>query len=106
MAQRRWNRPVPHTLLPRRQHDLARIDDFDAGGALHRRSEQTASGGRDLNDLAIIAHGNADEAPEPEQKVGPKRARGQGELAPIVLPPTRLLPGLGWHAPDIAITGR
>ena len=103
MAQRLWNGPVAHALLPRRQHDLARIKNFDAGGALHGGSEQSACRGRDLNDLAAIAHGNTHDAPEPEQIFGPKLARDQVEISPILLAEPRLVPGLVGQARDIEI---
>ena len=48
MAQRLRDRPVAHALLPRRQHDLARIKRLDAVGRLHRRREQAICRRRDL----------------------------------------------------------
>src|ERR1700730_7238297 len=103
MPQRLRNGPVAHTLLPGRQHDLARVENFDAGSALHRRGEQSAGRGRDLNDLAAVAHRDPHDAPEPEQIFGPELARNKIEISPVFLAEPRLVPGLVSQARNVEI---
>src|SRR5438132_14031644 len=103
MAERLWNCPVAHALLPRRQHDPARMENFGAGSVLHVGGEQSAGRGCDLDDLAAIAHWNGHDTPEPEQIFGPKLARNKIEISPLVLTEPCLVPGFVGQARDIKI---
>ncbi len=103
MAQRLWNGPIAHPFLPRRQDDLARKNHVDSDRGLHLGREQSTCRRRDLDNLATIAHRQADDAPEPEQILGPQLARNEVEISPIVLPEPRLVPGLIGQARNIKI---
>jgi hypothetical protein len=57
-----------------------RKDNVDALGALHPGREQSTCRRADLDNLAIIAHRQVQNAPEPEQIFRPKLARNQVEI--------------------------
>ena len=103
MAQRLRNGPVAHAFLPGRQHDLPRKERVDAVSGLHLGREQSTGRGRDLDDLATIAHRQVQDAPEPEQIFRPELARNQVEIPPILLAEARLVPGLVGQARNIKI---
>ena len=103
MAQRLRNGPVAHALLPGRQHDLSCKERVDAVAGLHLGREQSVWRGRNLDDLAAIAHRHVHDAPEPEQIFRPELARDQVELSPILLAEARLVPGLIGQARNIEI---
>ncbi len=103
IAQGLGNHPVAHALLPRRQHDLARIERLDAIGASHARGEQTVGRRRNLQKLAAVAHGQTDRASQPEQIVRPMLSQDQVQLLPALLAETGFVPGLIGQAGDIEV---
>ena len=104
MAQRFWNGPVAHALLPRRQHDLARIKNFDC-----RRRSRTVAASNPPDAGAISTNSQPLRTVTPTTRLNQSRYSAQSSrgirsrLLPILLPEPCLVPGLVGEARDIEI---